>query len=194
MDRITKQLNFLKEIDKIKGIFRASLILDGSKRENDAEHSWHMGIVAITLSEYYEKEISMEKVLKLILVHDIVEIYAGDFPCFGESVSNKYELELESAYKIFSLLPSDQMEFFLELWKEFEEQKTNEAIFANCCDRYQGFLQNLMSDGHTWRLYNVSLEQILKRIKPLKDNIPLVYEKMMLPEIEKYIEKGAINR
>ncbi|MGL4910337.1 MAG: HD domain-containing protein [Cetobacterium sp.] len=193
MERIQKQMEFLFEIDKVKDVFRQSLIIEGKREENDAEHSWHMALVALTIREYFEGELDLEKTLKMILIHDLVEIYAGDTPAFGAQRPDKAEEELKAAEKIFSLLPEDQREYFLTLWIEFENCETNEAKFANVCDRYQGFMQNLTSDGHTWKKFNVPLETVLKRIEPIKKYTPKLYHDYMMHEIAKYKEKGIIK-
>ncbi|MGL6064161.1 MAG: HD domain-containing protein [Fusobacteriaceae bacterium] len=190
---LKKQLEFLIEIDKMKGIFRESLVLNGERRENDAEHSWHMAMTAFILKPYFNYSIDMEKTIKMILIHDVVEIYAGDNPCFGIINTEKYQQELESAKKIFGLLPKEQSIVLMNLWLEFEEQKTSESHFANCCDRFQGFLQNITSDGHTWKKFNVEEEQILKRVKPIKEYLPQVYKEIILKKIEYYKEKKIIK-
>ncbi|MGL6066062.1 MAG: HD domain-containing protein [Cetobacterium sp.] len=193
MERIRMQMDFLFEIDKMKDIFRQSLVVSGKREENDAEHSWHMALVALTIKEYFKGEIDLEKSLKMILIHDLVEIYAGDTPAFGEMRPDKEDEEVKAAKKIFSLLPEDQKEYFLNLWLEFEECESNEAKFANVCDRYQGFMQNLTSDGHTWKKFNASMEMVLKRAEPIKKYTPELYEKYILPEFLKYKEKGIIK-
>ncbi|MGL5918542.1 MAG: HD domain-containing protein [Cetobacterium sp.] len=193
MERIRKQMEFLFEIDKVKDVFRQSLIIEGKREENDAEHSWHMALVALTIREYFEGELDLEKTLKMILIHDLVEIYAGDTPAFGAQRPDKAEEELKAAKKVFSLLPEDQREYFLTLWIEFENCETNEAKFANVCDRYQGFMQNLTSDGHTWKKFNVPLETVLKRVEPIMKYTPKLYNDYMLHEIAKYKEKGIIK-
>lgn len=193
MERIQKQMSFLFEIDKVKDIFRQSLVVNGKREENDAEHSWHMAIVALTLKEYFHRDINLEKSLKMILIHDLVEIYAGDTPAFGEERPEKVNDELKAAVKLFSLLPDDQREEFLNLWLEFEACETNEAKFANVCDRYQGFMQNLTSDGHTWKKFNAPMEKVLKRAEVIKIYVPELYEKIMLPEFLKYQERGIIK-
>lgn len=193
MERIQKQMAFLFEIDKVKDIFRQSLVVNGKREENDAEHSWHMALVALTIKEYFQGEVDLEKSLKMILIHDLVEIYAGDTPAFGEVRPDKADDELKAAVKLFSLLPDDQKEEFLNLWTEFEECESNEAKFANVCDRYQGFMQNLTSDGHTWKKFNASMERVLKRAEVIKIYVPELYEKVMLPEFLKYQERGIIK-
>lgn len=193
MERIQKQMAFLFEIDKVKDIFRQSLVVNGKREENDAEHSWHMALVALTIKEYFQGEVNLERSLKTILIHDLVEIYAGDTPAFGEVRPDKADDELKAAVKLFSLLPDDQKEEFLNLWLEFEECKSNEAKFANVCDRYQGFMQNLTSDGHTWKKFNAPMERVLKRAEVIKIYVPELYEKVMLPEFLKYQERGIIK-
>lgn len=193
MERIQKQMAFLFEIDKMKDIFRQSLVLNGKREENDAEHSWHMALVALTLKEYFEGEVDLEKSLKMILIHDLVEIYAGDTPAFAKVRVDKSDEELKAAIKLFSLLPADQKDEFLNLWIEFEECETNEAKFANVCDRYQGFMQNLTSDGHTWKKFNAPIESVLNRAHIVKLYAPKLYEKVMLPEILKYQARGIIK-
>lgn len=190
---MNKELNFLIEIDKIKGILRQTLILGGERRENDAEHSWHMALTAMTLEKYYQSPLNMEKVLKMVLIHDLVEIYAGDTPAFGAPNPNKFQEEKEAAYKIFGILPEELGKELLDLWFNFEEGKSHEAKFANACDRFQGFIQNLTSDGHSWRKYSVRKHQVLKRMEPIKTFLPKVYEEIVLPEIKKYMELGAIQ-
>lgn len=192
MKKIKQQLDFLIEIDKVKGILRQSLILNGERRENDAEHSWHMSLAAMTLREYFMENLNMEKVLKMILIHDIVEIYAGDNPAFGDINHNKFHEELAAANKIFGMLPENEKDEFLSLWLEFEEENTSEAKFATACDRFQGFLQNLTSDGHTWKKYSVHKSQVEKRMEPIKLYLPEVYEKIVEVEIHNYMKRGII--
>ncbi len=193
MERIQKQMAFLFEIDKVKDIFRQSLVVNGKREDNDAEHSWHMALVALTIKEYFQGEVNLERSLKMILIHDLVEIYAGDTPAFGEVRPDKADDELKAAVKLFSLLPDDQKDEFLNLWLEFEECESNEAKFANVCDRYQGFMQNLTSDGHTWKKFNAPMERVLKRAEVIKIYVPELYEKVMLPEFLKYQERGIIK-
>lgn len=188
------ELKFLMEIDKLKNIFRQTMVLNGIRQENDAEHSWHMAMSAIVLEKYFNETIDMKKVLKMTLIHDIVEIYAGDTPAFGPPNPNKYIEELKSAGKIFSLLPKELEEEMMELWLEFEELKTPEAKFAKACDTFQGFLQNIMSDGHSWRKYKVKESAFCQRMAPIKLYIPEVYNNIVLPELEKYVANGVIER
>lgn len=196
MKKLYEQVNFLMEIDKVKGILRQSVILgDVNRRENDAEHSWHMAVCAITLKEYvtFEK-VDMERVLKMILLHDLVEIYCDDTPAFSNySKKEKYYKELAAAEKIFSLLPREQYREYFDLWVEFENMETDESKFANVFDRFQGFIQNLSSDGHTWKKWNVTKEMVIKRLEPVIKYAPKIFDEFILLEIEEYIKRGIIR-
>lgn len=197
MKKLQKQIDFLMKIDKLKDIFRQSLVLGNEKRrENDAEHSWHMAVCAVTLSEYVIFEnINIEKVLKMILIHDIVEIIADDTPAFSVfNKEDKFIKELDAAEKLFGLLPEIQYKEFIKLWLEFENMETDEAKCANVFDRFQGFLQNLTSDGHTWKKWNVTREVVEKRLDPIIKYAPKLYTDFIQLEIEKYIEEGIIKR
>ncbi|MGF6907511.1 HD domain-containing protein [Fusobacterium sp. PH5-44] len=196
MSKLENQLQFLLEIDKVKNILRQSVILgDPQRRENDAEHSWHMAICAMILKEYVELDnINMEKVLKMILIHDLVEIYAGDVPAFAIfSPEEKAKKEMDAAKKIFSLLPPEQNKEFMDLWSEFELSETNNAKYANVFDRFQGFMQNITSDGHTWRKFSPSKEMVIKRMKPIAMHAPVVYKEIVYKKIDEYIKKGVIK-
>lgn len=196
MTKIQEQIKFLMEIDKVKGILRQSVILgDINRRENDAEHSWHMALCAIILKEYVEFDnINLEKVLKMILLHDIVEVYSDDTPAFSNySKEEKFQKELESAKKIFGILPEDQYMEFFKLWLEFENMETNDSKYANIFDRFQGFIQNLSSDGHTWKKWNVTEAMVLKRLDPLIKYAPRLYSEFVRLEIDKYIKKRIIR-
>lgn len=196
MGRLAEQTKFLIEIDKVKAILRQSIVLgDLNRRENDAEHSWHMALCAITLKEYFILgEVNMEKVLKLILIHDIVEIYAGDVPAFSNyDKEAKWQAELDSAEKIYGMLPEEQRKDFMKLWLEFENMETKESKFANTFDRFQGFIQNLTSDGHTWKKFSATKEMVLRRLGPVIDYTPQIFEEFVMPEIQKYIDRGIIK-
>lgn len=192
-NRLQQQIHFLYEIDKVKDIFRQSLVVNGKREENDAEHSWHMAMTAITLQEYFLEPVNMEKVLKMILIHDIIEIYAGDTPAFSEIRDDKFEAEFESAKKVFGILPVKESEELLNLWLEFEAMETSEAKFATVCDRLQGFIQNLTSDGHTWKKFNVSIDKVLKGAEPIKLYTPKLFYDFVMPEFEEYMKKGIIK-
>lgn len=194
MDRLKKQIDFLIEIDKLKGILRQSLVLEGTRRENDTEHSWHMATSAFILREYYKKDVDMERVIKMVLIHDVVEILAGDTPAYSDySAEEKYQKEVASAKQTFGILPDDQREEYIALWNEFEDMETDESKFANACDRFQGFIQNVTSDAHTWRKFSPKKSRILKRMRPIIEYMPEVYNGYIKDYLQKYIDLGVVE-
>ncbi len=194
MERLNRQLNFIIEIDKLKGILRQGLVLNGSRQENDTEHSWHMSMCALLLKEYYHEEVNMLKVIKMILVHDIVEIVAGDTPAYGTySQAEKEKNELEAARKIYGTLPDDQRDELMNIWLEFEKGETKEAKFANACDRFQGFIQNVTSDAHTWRKFHVTKSKLMNRMRPVFNFIPEVYYGYIQGYMKEYLANGVVT-
>ena len=194
MERLQKQIEFIIEIDKIKGILRQGLVLNGARQETDAEHSWHMAMCAVLLKEYYKEEVDMQKVIKMILVHDIVEIMAGDTPAYGTfSQAEKEEKEMIAAEKIYGILPEDQKEELMNTWLEFEKNETKEAKFANACDRFQGFIQNVTSDAHTWRKFHVTKSKLMNRMRPIFNFIPEVYYGYIQGYMKTYLENGVVT-
>lgn len=172
-ERLKKQLAFLIEIDKMKQVFRRTVLMDSSRRENDAEHSWHFAMCALILSEYAPENIDLYKCIKIALVHDLVEIYAGDtFAYDTKGLTDKAEREQKSAEMLFGILPDDQSDEIKTLWLEFEEKKTKESIYANICDRFMPLIHNYITDGYTWKEGNVISSQVLDRCKIIKDNSP----------------------
>lgn len=194
MDRLQKQMQFLIEIDKLKGILRQSLVLNGLRQENDTEHSWHMSMCAVILKEYFKQNVDMIKVIKMILIHDIVEIMAGDTPAYGSfSAEEKFKNELLAAEKTFGILPENQKNELMALWREFEDMETVESKFANACDRFQGFIQNVTSDAHTWRKFKVTKSKIINRTRPVINYMPEVYYGYIQEYMKKYIENGVVT-
>ena len=194
MDRLKKQLDFIIEIDKLKGILRQSLVLDGARRENDTEHSWHMAMCAVILKEYYKEEVDMLKVIKMILIHDIVEILAGDTPAYGTfSPEEKRANEMKAAEKTFGILPENQRDEFMKLWLEFEYMETKDSKFANACDRFQGFIQNVTSDAHTWRKFHVTKSKLMNRMRPIFNFIPEVYYGYIQGYMKEYLDNGVVT-
>ena len=164
MDRLIKQMDFIVEIDKLKNIYRQTYLSDGSRKENDAEHSWHMALMCIILADYSNEEIDVLKTMAMLLIHDVVEIDAGDTYAYDASANEtKVKRELEVRDRIFNLLPEDQAKEMRSLWDEFEEGKSPEARFACTLDRIQPLLLNDASDGKSWREHKVHLSQVLKR-------------------------------
>lgn len=193
--RLLKQIEFIVEIDKLKRIFRQNVVIGTERNENDAEHSWHLSIMAILLSEYsVEKDINLLKVIKMLLVHDLVEIDAGDTFCYDEKANeDKKEREDKAAQRIFGILPPDQAQEIMELWTEFEELKTPESRFAACLDRFQPLLLNHNTKGHTWQKPGVNSEKVFKRNALLEENTPELWEYVKIV-IEDSIEKGYLKR
>ncbi len=162
--RLAAQLGFIVEIDKLKQVLRNTLLTDSSRRENDAEHSWHLAVMAIMLAEYAAQSVDALKVIKMVLVHDVVEIDAGDALVYDENArTEKAALEQKAAQRIFSLLPEDQAQAVRGLWMEFEARQTPEAKFAAALDRVQPIMHNYLTQGAAWRKHGVTLEQILGR-------------------------------
>ena len=193
MKRIDRQMNFIIEIDKLKSVFRQSLLSDGSRHENDAEHSWHLCMLAITLEEYAEAGTDILKCIKMALIHDIVEIYAGDTYLYDEEGNkDKAEREMKSAEKIYGLLAENQKKEFFDLWLEFDAGKTKEAVFANILDRVQPILLNYLTKGKMWLKNNIRKEQVLnKSWRVFKEAHPDISEYMMRI-INESVEKGYL--
>ncbi|HHX77646.1 MAG TPA: HD domain-containing protein [Firmicutes bacterium] len=170
-ERLLSQLAFIAEIDRLKGVYRQTYLLDGSRKENDAEHSWHLAIMAVLLAEYANKPgIDIFKVVKMVLIHDLVEIDAGDTFCYGPfDPGEKSRRENEAAARLFSLLPADQKEEFNALWIEFEARDTAEARFAASLDRLQPLYHNYVTRGKSWLEHGVSKEKVLERNEPIKE-------------------------
>ncbi|MCA1029816.1 HD domain-containing protein [Bacillus timonensis] len=170
MNKLNMQMNFIQEIDQLKNIFRQAYIGDGSRHENDAEHTWHLSMLAIVLVEHTKmKELDLLKVLKMILIHDLVEIDAGDTFAFDEvGYKDKEEREHKAAERIFGLLPNEQKKEFMCLWREFELQETMESKYAASLDKLHPLIQNYMSEGVAWKKHRIRREQILKRNESIK--------------------------
>lgn len=163
--RLEEQMDFVREVDSLKNVDRRSYILDGSRNENDAEHSWHLALMAIILSEHSNgQDLDLLKVIRMLLIHDIVEIDAGDTFAYDEEGNRtKVQRERECAERIFNILPDDQARELLSLWEEFEARETKEARFAASLDRLQPILLNHGTKGRTWREHGVLADQVRKR-------------------------------
>ena len=168
--RLQQQFRFLMELDKLKSVFRRSILSHEERMENSGEHSWHVTVVAMLLYEYANEKVDLLKVMKMLLIHDVVEIDAGDIYIY-DKVSNegKVDREREAAKRIFGLLPKDQAEEFKELWEEFEAKETREAKFAGSCDRIMPLLHNYYSQGRMWLKNGVGrddVKNIMLKVKP----------------------------
>nr|BFE85534.1 hypothetical protein GCM10020093_081350 [Planobispora longispora] len=169
-DRLHAQLSFAMEIDKLRRIVRRNTLLDGSRRENDAEHSWYVAMLAMVLAEHAPPGIDLDRVVAMLLVHDIVEIDAGDtFIYDASAVEAQLGIERKAADRIFGLLPEDQAERLRALWDEFEERATPEARFAKALDRIAPILANHHNEGGTWSLYKVTADQVLEKVKIIEE-------------------------
>ena len=190
-DRLNRQIAFLKEADQLKSVLRASRLIDGSRRENSAEHSWHIMLYALVLADQAGPDVQISRVLKMLLIHDIVEIDAGDAPIHG-SVDHAAMAakEIAAAERLFGLLPADQTAEFRALWDEFEAAETADAVFAKSIDRVQTPVANLASDGGTWVDYDVSRDQLESRVgTPVKRGAPGVWA-WLGPQLDRYFRKA----
>lgn len=169
-ERLKKQLDFMLELDKMKNIYRQTYVLHEDRKENDAEHSWHLAILAFMLEEYAAEPIDTLKVIKMVLLHDVVEIDAGDTYLYDEEgYKSKAEREEKAAQRIFGLLPDDQRDEYYALWREFEDDITYESRFASILDRMQPLLLNYTKGGIAWKEHGVHKEQVLNRNRPYFD-------------------------
>jgi len=192
-ERLQKQVAFITEIDKLKKIQRQTILLDRSRRENDAEHSWHLAMMVIVLAEHSEEPVDPLKVMKMVLVHDIVEIDAGDTYAYDQaSHSDKAQREQAAADRIFSILPFDQTIEMRALWDEFEAGETAEARFANAVDRMQPLLHNCLTEGETWKEHGVTRDQVVARCSPMAKGSQRLWD-YMLAEIDKCVKAGHLT-
>lgn len=165
-ERIEQQIRFIVEVDKIKEIYRKNFVIGGSRHETDAEHSWHLAIMAMLLAEHAASRVDVLKVLKMVLIHDIVEIDAGDTYCFDQQAGlDKSERETKAADRLFGLLPVDQAQELRALWEEFEERVSPEAQFADALDRLQPLLLHYHTEGKSWQLNGITSDKVRERNK-----------------------------
>lgn len=163
--RLNQQLDFLIEADKLKSTLRATSLCDGSRRENSGEHSWHIALYAMTLAEHSNRPIDVSRVISMLLIHDLVEIDAGDVPIHSDyDIAQQEAIERAAADRIFGLLPDDQAGHFRALWDEFEAAETDDSIFAKSIDRVQPVISNLETNGGTWNEFNVTADQLESRV------------------------------
>ena len=192
-ERIEKQFAFIKEIDKEKFIERQTLLNGGKRKENDAEHAWHMALMTILLSEYSNEEIDVLKTVTMLLLHDIVEIDAGDTYCYDEEgKKTQHEREQRAADRIFGLLPEDQCEKLKNLWLEFEEGETAEAKFAHTMDNIQPLMLNDATDGKMWVERKIALSQVLGRQKNTPKGSQTLWEYSFDNFIKPNVIKGRL--
>lgn len=195
VNRLEQQMRFLVEVDKMKSVYRRTILIAKTRRESDAEHSWHFALMAMLLAEYADPEkVDCARVIRMALVHDLIEIYAGDtFAYDVQGNQDKRQRETEAADKLFALLPEDQAAEIRALWEEFDAMETPDAQYAAAIDRLQPFLNNYLTQGHTWGLGGVKSAQVYERMDPIRVALPEVWpfvDKMIQESIEKgYLEE-----
>ena len=191
--RLDQQLKFTAEIDKMTGILRRTVLIDKSRRENDAEHSWHIAAMAMLFEEYAVEPVNVSRAVMMCVVHDLIEIYAGDtFAYDVKANQDKADREKLAADKLFNLLPEEQGTMIRNLWEEFDAMETPDAKYAACMDRLQPFLHNTLTDGFTWVESGTSRAVVEKRMAVIKSFMPRVYE-WIEDNIERAIERGWLK-
>ena len=192
MERLQKQMDFIVEVDKVKQIIRQTYLSDASRKEDDAEHSWHLALMAVLLSEYSNEEVDLKKVVPMVLIHDLVEIDAGDTYAYDEAgAQTKVERETKAADRIFGMLPEDQGRWFRDLWDEFEAYESADAKFAHVLDNCQPLLLNDASNGRSWAEHGVRKSQIYKRNEDTSEGSREIW-KYMQKLIDKHVELGHV--
>jgi len=194
IERLEKQLTFLREIDKVKSIFRNTILLDSSRRENDAEHSWHMAVCAMLIPEYLDEPINdMARLMQMIMLHDVIEVYAGDTFAYDsiDVLSSQKEREIAAAVKIFSILPKDQAELFRSLWDEFEDYATPESKCAHLVDTFMPVYHNYMTQGKKWRELGATRDKVLARCKQIEKGSNELY-RYICTIIDDAVQKGYL--
>jgi putative hydrolase of HD superfamily len=175
--RLGEQLRFITEIDKVKQVLRQTVVLDASRRENDAEHSWHLAVMALTMQEHAAEPVDLVKVIKMVLIHDLVEIDAGDTFAYDEvGALDKEERERKAADRIFYLLPKDQAAEIDALWTEFELRESPESKFAAAMDRFQPLLHNYLTEGVAWKKHGIRKSQVIERNKHIAEGSPALWD------------------
>lgn len=196
-DTLLQQISFIKEIDKIKFIQRKTKLLNSNRHENDAEHSWHLAVMTLVLAEHANTPIDVLKVVKMVLIHDVVEIDAGDTFIYDTKNNHSNTVnERKAAERIFGLLPQQQANEFIAIWEEFEAGLTNEAKFAKSMDRLEPLLQNTSNNGGTWREFDVDYSKVYEKKLAIKDGSLTLWnfaEKLLNESVEKGILKREVD-
>lgn len=192
-DRLARQLRFVVEIDRLKTVLRQTLLTDASRQENSAEHSWHLALMAALLAEHAGAPVSVQRTMTMVLVHDVVEIDAGDAFCYDAAANvGKEERERRAAERIFGLLPAGQAAELRALWEEFEAGETADARFAVALDRLQPLLQNIHSGGGSWRAHGITRGQVLRRMDPIRTGAPALWPQV-LAVVEEAVAAGHLR-
>ena len=195
MESLEKQMNFLLEVDKLKSIYRQSFIAsDNYRHENSAEHSWHVALASQVLFEYAGKDVDICRVMKMLLIHDIVEIEVGDTFAFADepAIALQAEKEQQALDRLFGLLPNSQRNEMITLWQEFELGESADAKFSKCMDRIVPFLQNMANGGKSWIQHGIKKSQVLKRNQPLEHISPSLW-RFICQQIEEAVSKGWLQ-
>ena len=191
--RLDQQLRFTAEIDKMTSILRRTMLIDDSRRENDAEHSWHIAVMALLFTEYAAEPVDIGRTVKMCVVHDLIEIYAGDtFAYDAAGNKDKAQREQAAADKLFAMLPKEQGDEIRSLWEEFDAMQTPDAKYAACMDRLQPFLHNTLTGGHTWVESGTNRASVEKRMAIIKEFMPTVY-KWIEQNLDNAIQKGWLK-
>lgn len=194
LERLLKQMDFIKEIDKIKYIERRTKLFNSNRRENDAEHSWHLAMMAIVLAEHSNEPVDILKVVKMVLIHDIVEIDSGDIFIYDTEMNhNNSEEDRKAAQRIFGMLPREQAEEFIALWEEFEANETAEAKFAKAVDRLEPLLQNSSNNGGTWQEYGVKHSQVIDKKIIINEGSETLWD-YTTDLLDRCVEKGILSK
>jgi len=189
-NRLDRQLEFIIEVDRVKDVFRKSKQFHQDRYENDAEHSWHIALMAMVLAEHADGKPDILRVIKMLLIHDLVEIDTGDTIVYRKNEETE-RAEAAAAERIFGILPVEQGRKFLDLWKEFEAGETAEARFALAVDRLEPLMQNIYRRGETWRENNVSAENVKKVNSRIGRSSRVLWE-YALSEIERCVSEGFL--
>jgi len=192
-ERITRQIAFIAEIDKLKGVLRQSLIMDGSRRENTAEHSWHISVFALLMLEHTVKpHPDIDRVIRMLLLHDIVEVDAGDtFAYDAVGYEDKEAREQAAANRLFGMLPEDQRGEWVQMWREFETGETAEARYANAIDRLLPLVHNYYTGGVSWQRNGIVRSQVVRRIAPVERISPPLWQ-FAMDLLDRAIGKGIL--
>lgn len=193
-ENLMKQIDFIKEIDKVKYIQRKTKLFNSNRNENDAEHSWHLAMMAMVLAEHSNMPVDLLKVIKMVLIHDIVEIDAGDTFIYDvqKNHSNTEEERL-AAQRIFGMLPGEQSEELIAIWEEFEAGETHEAKFARTMDRLEPLLQNTSNNGGTWNEFGVSYEKVYEKKSIMNEGSAAIWKYAELL-INESVERGILKK
>lgn len=176
-ERLRRQLEFVLEIDRLKSVLRQSYLIDSDRHENSAEHSWHLALAAMVLGEYAKEKIDVGKVIHLVLVHDLVEIDAGDTFIYDEAANvGKAAREKEAANRLFGILPEEQAQTFMAFWREFEDRQTPESKFAFALDRLMPILHNVFTQGRSWKEHGIRQVQALTKNRPIEAGSPVLWQ------------------